>query len=194
MNGKKTPRRCQAKTRRMALKLQQTNTESIESATHMTKENNTPKRAEVAVDIAGIPANLKARDQWMCWRYQSGRKMPVDAKTGNAGKSNDPDTWATFEVAAERMESDASLSGIAFVFTADDPFTGVDLDSCRDPKTGQLANWASEIVNAFDSYCEVSPSGSGVKLICLAKKPAKSRCQYKVEEQGTSSNAARSRL
>lgn len=156
----------------------------------MSKVDNTAKRAEVAVNIAGVPANLKDRNQWMCWRYDKGRKIPIDAKTGHAGKSNDPETWAPFDVAVERMESDATVSGIAFVFTADDPFAGVDLDSCRDPKSGELTNWAEEIVNAFGSYCEVSPSGTGVKVVCLAKKPEKSRCIYKVDETGTSTKEA----
>jgi Family of unknown function (DUF5906) len=52
---------------------------------------------------------------------------------------------------------------------------GVDLDSCRDPKTGALTRWAQEIIEKFKTYTEVSPSGSGVKflfLVCATDLPA----------------------
>lgn len=48
-----------------------------------------------------------------------------------------------------------------------DHFIGLDLDTCRDPKTGVLTDWATETIEAFGSYAEVSPSGTGVK--CFAR-------------------------
>jgi AAA domain len=44
------------------------------------------------------------------------------------------------------------------------PYTGIDLDHCRNPATGALEPWAQHIVNALASYTEVSPSGRGVHL------------------------------
>ena len=55
--------------------------------------------------------------------------------------------------------------GIGFVFTADDPYYGIDLDGCRDPETGEIEKWAKKMIKALDSYSEVSPSGSGVHII-----------------------------
>ncbi|HSP96544.1 MAG TPA: hypothetical protein VL049_04785, partial [Candidatus Dormibacteraeota bacterium] len=56
--------------------------------------------------------------------------------------------------------------GVGFVFHAMlNPFAGIDLDGARDPATGVLAPWAQSIVAACDSYTEVSPSGTGVKII-----------------------------
>ena len=39
-----------------------------------------------------------------------------------------------------------------------------DLDSCRDPDSGTIAPWAQEIIRAFRSYAEVSPSKTGEKI------------------------------
>jgi hypothetical protein len=48
-----------------------------------------------------------------------------------------------------------------------EPIVGIDLDSCRNPETGEIDAWAHEIINAFSSYAEVSPSGTGVKILAL---------------------------
>ena len=44
---------------------------------------------------------------------------------------------------------------------------GVDLDTCRDPATGGIEPWATEVIARVGSYAEVSPSGTGVKLFLL---------------------------
>src|SRR5262249_52810503 len=49
------------------------------------------------------------------------------------------------------------------------PFAGVDLDGCRDPDTGELADWAKRVLAELSSYAEVSPSGTGVKVFVLAR-------------------------
>ena len=72
---------------------------------------------------------------------------------------------------AKRATREKDLDGIGFVFTESDPFCGVDLDACVDPKTGQIASWASEIVGALDSYTEFSPSGTGLHVLLRAKLP-----------------------
>jgi primase-polymerase (primpol)-like protein len=60
--------------------------------------------------------------------------------------------------------------GVGVVFHATlNMFAGVDLDVCRNPTTGVLVPWAQSIVRAFDSYTEVSPSGTGVKILVRGK-------------------------
>ena len=49
--------------------------------------------------------------------------------------------------------------------TRDDPYVGIDLDDCRNPETGEIAAWAQEIIDRFDSYTEVSPTGTGVRIL-----------------------------
>jgi hypothetical protein len=43
---------------------------------------------------------------------------------------------------------------------------GIDLDSCRDAN-GAIADWAQGVITRFNTYAEVSPSETGVKLFFL---------------------------
>jgi primase-polymerase (primpol)-like protein len=56
--------------------------------------------------------------------------------------------------------------GVGFVFCSADPLTGIDLDGCRDPESGEISPWADKIIaDASEGYVEVSPSGTGVHII-----------------------------
>ncbi|MCE9567795.1 MAG: DUF3987 domain-containing protein [Planctomycetes bacterium] len=125
------------------------------------------------VNMDRIPAALRERDQWIMWKYveRDGEqtKVPVQAD-GSVAKSNDPTTWAPFEEVRRRFDP-SRFAGLGFVFSADDPFVGVDLDGCRDPETGKFAEWAREALKRFGSYAEVSPSGTGAKIFCRGVSP-----------------------
>ena len=132
--------------------------------------------AILAVRLAGIPAELKRRDQWVVWRleYRDGNrtKIPYNARTGGKAKSNDPSTWTTFQEAwAVYKRSGGRYDGVMFVFSAEDPFCGVDLDDCRNPITGKVKNWARKIIADLGSYAEISPSGTGIKIYCKGSLP-----------------------
>jgi putative DNA primase/helicase len=73
------------------------------------------------------------------------------------------------------------MSGVGFVFTEDDPFAGIDLDKCRDSETGVVAPWAQKIVDALDSYTEVSPSGTGLHIFVKATLPGRNNRKGPVE-------------
>ncbi|MGH3085706.1 MAG: hypothetical protein ACRDSJ_00125 [Rubrobacteraceae bacterium] len=117
------------------------------------------------------PRDLK---QWVCWRSEErgGRKtkIPCSPRSGSRARCDDPATWGTFAEAREAVR-ERSCDGVGFVFTADDPFCGVDLDGCVDPASGKVEPWAKEIVDHLDSYTEVSPSGTGLHIIVHAKIP-----------------------
>jgi primase-polymerase (primpol)-like protein len=62
-------------------------------------------------------------------------------------------------------------SGIGFVFSATDPFFGIDLDQCLEAGE-KLKPWARPIMERFfDSYAEISPSGRGIKLWAKGRLP-----------------------
>ncbi len=122
-----------------------------------------------------IPKELRARPQWFCWRYKQRNKdqfskVPINPCTGGDGKPNAPTTCGTFVQAWTRYNNHADINGIGFLFTPDDDFAGVDLDDCRDPETGTLEPWAAAVVHNLNSYTEVSPSGTGVKIFLRATK------------------------
>src|SRR5690606_7639303 len=129
-----------------------------------------------------IPSALKEHDHWVLWMWECSRdrkggvrwtKVPLSA-AGGPGKSNDPSTWSSFEVAF-RAYVKGNHDGIGFVFT-DSPFSGVDFDDCLDDrqqlKPDHIAGMGLEML---DSYTEVSPSRTGLKVIVRGSKP-KGRC------------------
>ena len=136
------------------------------------------------VSFDNIPAELRELPQWVCWRparRNDGKatKVPYMPREGVKASSTDPSTWSTF--GAARAHVDFSLAnshgwvGVGFVLTDDDPYVGLDLDSCFSGP-GELHPAAEAIVRAMGSYTEVSPSGKGVRIIVRAAKPG-SRCE-----------------
>src|SRR2546430_143251 len=96
--------------------------------------------------LDNLPEELKARPQWVVWKYEDhGKpkrdKIPYDPRTGQRAKSNSSQTWGTFaEAAAVFLRG--GFDGVGFVFASGGGLVGVDLDGCRDPQTGQLEAWA----------------------------------------------------
>lgn len=117
--------------------------------------------AEAAFAVFG---DLATRPVWLAWRYsgKNRKKVPIDPKSGKPAKVSDPATWGT--LAEARAVSKAEGVGIMLR----DGLVGIDLDGCRDPDTGQLADWARERIDLLGSYTEVSPSGTGVKVFAMA--------------------------
>jgi primase-polymerase (primpol)-like protein len=159
-------------------------------STAATQECN-PETEGGAVLLENIPAELQERPHWVLWRYETRdgepTKVPYSPHGGRA-KANDPATWGTFEQAVEAYRARPDhWSGIGYEFSSDDPYCGVDLDSILDPTTGEFLGWPEsfvqkcdakgsvpaprQIVEALCSYCEVSPSGTGVKMLLRGKIP-----------------------
>jgi hypothetical protein len=139
-----------------------------------------PATCELQPLVETTPACLRARAQWVCWKYvQRGdkwTKSPVNPHTGEIDDANSAATWGTFEKALETFHHTPHLAGVGFVFTADDPFCGIDLDDCIDPATGAPKPWGQQIIDSLSSYSEISPSGTGVKVFIEGIKPGE-RCR-----------------
>jgi putative DNA primase/helicase len=133
-----------------------------------------------------IPAELKARDQWVCWHEEllPGRdkptKPPRDPRTGGYAYVNKPATWATYTEAIAAYER-GEFQGIGYVISDDDPFSGADLDHCRNVETEEIEPWAQDIVRRLDSYTEVSPSGAGLRVWCRGALPPDGRRRGSIE-------------
>lgn len=122
-----------------------------------------------------VPEELKARSQWVNWRFETdatGRqtKRPLNPANGYAASVIDTSHWGTFEIAVANTDK---CDGIGYVLTQDDPFTCIDLD---DPFKGLEQGtkaWAEAqkqrdnqqaLMYRADSYAEISPSGNGAHI------------------------------
>jgi hypothetical protein len=132
-----------------------------------------------SLSINQIPTRLRERAQWVCWKYVSrdGRrtKVPINPRYGWNASVSDPNSWGGFEDAVHYSEHSETIEGIAFVFSADDPFCGIDVDDCLDEQ-GKLL-WGEDLLAPLATYTEVSPSGRGLKLFLEGKKPDFARCR-----------------
>lgn len=130
-----------------------------------------------------IPADLRALPQWVCWKYEDRDGKPTKTPyqiSGALAKVNDPATWTDFDTVTATYHR-GGFSGIGIVLTEKDNLVGVDLDKCLDPATGELDPEAAAIAKELPTYCEVSPSGRGLRLFGFGKLPQGGRRKGKFE-------------
>jgi len=122
-----------------------------------------------------IPQELEERPQWIVWRFEDhGKpkpdKVPYNPKNRWKAKSNNSSTWGSYAQAVEVYQK-GGYDGIGFMFSENDPYTGIDLD--HSVRNGELFTKTQNIVDQFNSYTELSPSGEGVHIIIKGKKLGK---------------------
>ncbi len=136
-----------------------------------------------------IPLELKQLPHWVGWKYMQRpgedhkRKVPINAMDGQPAKSNDPTTWCDFDTACLGKER-FGLDGIGFMFSGDGIF-GIDIDHCYDPETQELDPAAAEIIEMVQSYTELSPSGTGIHILCKGVLPEGRKRRGAVEMYST---------
>lgn len=117
---------------------------------------------------------LTATYNWVAWRLENvqGRdkpaKIPYNPNTGERAKPNDNSTWSSFDNA--KALADKFHGGVGFMFSDGCGYCGIDLDNVI-LSDGTLKPFAQDIVDALDSYTEISPSGNGLHILCMSKKP-----------------------
>jgi putative DNA primase/helicase len=140
-----------------------------------------------SIQVGKIPEELKVLSQWVAWKLElrDGKltKIPINPKTGYNAASDNPETWASFDKAMGYYEQHKGpgCEGIGFMFSKNDPYTGVDLDKCTNAETGEIEPWAQEIINQLNSYTEFSPSATGVHILVRGELPEGGRKRGHVE-------------
>lgn len=121
-----------------------------------------------------VPEELKEYPQWVNWRREDGRKVPVNPVTlGNAGIHWE-NTWASFDQAtAIAIRHDL---GLGFVLTPTDPYTCVDLDKCFESE-GQVTERTRAILGLLSGWVELSPSQMGLHIWARNEQPLNRRTQ-----------------
>lgn len=126
-----------------------------------------------------VPEAMRKLRRWAPWRAewdekkQKYTKIPHRAMKPEYGLSNKNATgWVTFEEAMAVYKANPRMfAGVGYLMTGPHGITGVDLDRCRNPETGEIAPWAAELVARLDTYTEVSPSGTGLHAMLLGDVP-----------------------
>jgi putative DNA primase/helicase len=135
-----------------------------------------------------IPDELKALPRWVVWKPEPVKdktdewtKVPYNAKRPSSKASTTASaTWAGFEIAHSAYQNGSHVAGVGFVADGKG-IVGIDLDKCRDAQTGNLSTEAQILISRFQSYAEISPSGSGIRIFCKGTLKAGARRNGQVE-------------
>lgn len=121
--------------------------------------------------VEAIPTLLRMQRRWCQWHYD----------TSPAGKPTKvPDQSTSRLDACREFGAVETASQLGFVFTGgvrvdrkDKPpvhLVALDLDGCREPATGKIADWAREVIGMVgNTYTEVSPSGEGLRCFLVVE-------------------------
>jgi putative DNA primase/helicase len=151
-----------------------------------------PRPDPLPVISEQIPGTLRYLNQWVLWRY-----VWKEGKDGKPGKWDKPPfqpngklasstaalTWSSFKDVEAVYKSGLTLpvddpihfDGVGFVprvvGKADFQIVFGDLDKCRDKETGAISSEALEDLTGINSYCEPSPSGTGLRFVARGAPP-----------------------
>lgn len=123
------------------------------------------------MNFENVPQELKVHGLWCLWKLIPGKgKIPFDAMTSNYAKSNDKSTFHSFKKAISVIHryygfnhENQMTGGLGLgVFNG---FSAIDIDNCRNKETGELSELAEDIIDFCNSYTEISPSGTGIRII-----------------------------
>jgi primase-polymerase (primpol)-like protein len=134
---------------------------------------------------------LTRLQHWVNWKFVSVKgkwtKPPFNPRnTRWHAQNNAPKTWGSYEQAlrASRQGDFAEYGGIGFNLLGAD-LAAFDLDKCRDPASGEIEPWALELVARAATYAEISPSGTGLRIIGKASPDSsKVHCYPKIPGAG----------
>ncbi|HHC9191460.1 TPA: phage/plasmid primase, P4 family [Staphylococcus aureus] len=128
----------------------------------------------IGVKELEIPQELKLVPNWVLWRaewnekQQNYGKVPYSINGYRASTTNEK-TWCDFESVSIEYAVDEQYNGIGFVLSDDNNFVCLDIDNVIDEK-GQINSELALKMMQF-TYCEKSPSGTGLHCFFKGKLP-----------------------
>lgn len=130
--------------------------------------------------MISIPEAFRNYAQFFNWQLvpaANGKKplkVPVDAMTGRNIDSTDPRNHLAADEALRRADFGF---GVAFQFTAQDPFFFLDIDDCL--VDGRWSELATSLCQTFQGcYVEISQSGKGLHIFGSGVYPGEHKCRY----------------
>ena len=128
----------------------------------------------IEVNELEIPEEIKELPQWVLWRAEWDNKQKQYKKVpysydGNYAKSTISDTWTIFSAINTIYEQNDKYEGIGFVLSGNDDYVVLDIDNAID-ENGQInSDLALDMTEI--TYCEKSPSGTGLHCFFKGKLP-----------------------
>ncbi len=111
---------------------------------------------------------IGAESRWCVWRMTAeGKKEPINPRTGGGAMSNQPSTWADYDMAYEmfrKLTSRDKETRYGFGFFLGGGYAGIDIDDCIDD-SGKLSDMAVKIIERMNTYTEISPRKHGVHML-----------------------------
>ena len=117
--------------------------------------------------IENLPPYLQQHGLFCLWKYETRNgkttKPPYNPNNPQYGaRANDRSTFAPLAVATSKAQG---FNGLGVGIFGD--LAGIDIDHCID-QSGKLSRMAQDIVDTMDAYTEISPSGTGIRILFLA--------------------------
>lgn len=117
-----------------------------------------------------VPHGLIHIDQWVLWKAEpkSGggmNKVPYTVH-GHLASSINPQTWTDFYTAMAALnEEGATYHGLGLNLRKENGLIALDFDHVRDAYSHQIAPTALAAIRRLNSYAEISPSGTGIRVL-----------------------------
>ena len=138
-----------------------------------------------------IPLEIQALQSFLLWKNiskEDGKmtKSPV-SRAGFGIAHNNTDELMPFEYAKERLSKASDLGlGISLLDGIKvnlETHTGylwcLDFDGFAEPSSDKVDDGVEEFIDAFPSYIEISPSGTGFKYFFVCDRPPQSKSKIK---------------
>ncbi len=102
-------------------------------------------------------------------------KLPADYRTGGVANAMNPEIWTTAKTAIEAAKRWGHAYGVGFVFTKDDPFFFLDIDSCLDVEANRWNEISTQLCGVFEGAAvEISNSKRGLHIFGKGEVPTHS--------------------
>ena len=136
-------------------------------------------RAQLVEGSNNIPAELREKKGWLVWRVPGIAlkdgipkvgKMPVYPRgrrnrSGTQGCEADLESLGTWAEAVAAVNEDATIAGVGFACLPQFGVVALDVDRCV--VDGVVRPDAAML--SASTYCEVSPSGTGIRAVWLGE-------------------------
>jgi hypothetical protein len=125
-----------------------------------------------------FPQALKDKSNWVLWKLAqvNGKitKVPYQLDFATKAATTRANEWSDYKSAANKIMSVGGITerqGVGRVVQKEERVVGIDLDGCRDPQTGAITQWAEDLVDVANSYCEITPSQTGLRIWIIGNLP-----------------------